>query len=269
MRCGGASVVLSEQPPACAGYPPDRPDPPRYRFMFSLWVKWPEKAVSESSRGLAQLSFLVQVERAACVTFPLCAVKVTHRTGAGSENLSLVQFYDHAAVKPLSLQAAARKVKGAEGVSRYKLAGIIPAQCRFRPAGWRSKRTYRVKTQASVAMFCDPMFAEVCTGKRTNRPDNRRFFQVAKRWALSTTAWSRRRLCQYRWRRKEKLFLRQRGYLRTRTAALRFAFSRASACKCRQKIGSVDFALVVFVVEFIRITYHQWNQKVQLIYYQR
>ncbi|EEN9457688.1 hypothetical protein IP267_004438, partial [Salmonella enterica] len=160
--------------------------------MFSLWVKWPEKAVSESSRGLAQLSFLVQVERAACVTFPLCAVKVTHRTGAGSENLSLVQFYDHAAVKPLSLQAAARKVKGAEGVSRYKLAGIIPAQCRFRPAGWRSKRTYRVKTQASVAMFCDPMFAEVCTGKRTNRPDNRRFFQVAKRWALSTTAWSRR-----------------------------------------------------------------------------
>ncbi|EAA7007263.1 hypothetical protein EYJ18_08090 [Salmonella enterica] len=88
MRCGGASVVLSEQPPACAGYPPDRPDPPRYRFMFSLWVKWPEKAVSESSRELVQLSCLVQVERAACVTFPLCAVKVTHWTGAVSENLS-------------------------------------------------------------------------------------------------------------------------------------------------------------------------------------
>ncbi|EAM8044075.1 hypothetical protein F6793_20445 [Salmonella enterica] len=88
MRCGWASVVLSEQPPACAGYPPDRPDPPRYRFMFSLWVKWPEKAVSESSHELAQLSCLVQVEKAACVTFPLCAVKVTHWTGAVSENLS-------------------------------------------------------------------------------------------------------------------------------------------------------------------------------------
>ncbi|HIC6655115.1 TPA: hypothetical protein ACW4HL_004084, partial [Salmonella enterica subsp. enterica serovar Cerro] len=61
---------------------------PRYRFMFSLWVKWPEKAVSESSHELAQLSYLVQVERAACVTFPLCAVKVTHWTGAVSENLS-------------------------------------------------------------------------------------------------------------------------------------------------------------------------------------
>ncbi|EFS3321289.1 hypothetical protein MUJ46_002634 [Salmonella enterica subsp. enterica serovar Amsterdam] len=46
--------------------------------MFSLLVKWPEKAVSESSNELAQLSCLVQVERAACVTFPLCAVKVTH-----------------------------------------------------------------------------------------------------------------------------------------------------------------------------------------------
>lgn len=45
-------------------------------------VKWPEKAVSESSNGPVQLSFLVQVERAACVTFPLCAVKVTHWTGA-------------------------------------------------------------------------------------------------------------------------------------------------------------------------------------------
>ncbi|MDX6818866.1 hypothetical protein [Klebsiella oxytoca] len=50
--------------------------------MFFLLVKWPEKAVSESSDKLAQLSFLVQVERAACVTFPLCAVKVTHGSGA-------------------------------------------------------------------------------------------------------------------------------------------------------------------------------------------
>ncbi|EAA5193184.1 hypothetical protein EZX49_22875 [Salmonella enterica subsp. enterica serovar Indiana] len=68
--------------------------------MFSLWIKWPEKAVSESSRELVQLSCLVQVERAACVTFPLYAVKVTHWTGVVSENLSLVQFYGHAAAKP-------------------------------------------------------------------------------------------------------------------------------------------------------------------------
>ncbi|WP_254893577.1 hypothetical protein [Salmonella enterica] len=38
--------------------------------------------MSGSSGELAQLSFLVQVEKAACVTFPLCAVKVTHWTGA-------------------------------------------------------------------------------------------------------------------------------------------------------------------------------------------
>ncbi|EBM5747463.1 hypothetical protein D1298_09655 [Salmonella enterica] len=85
------------------------------------------------------------------------------------------------------MQAAARKEKGAEGVSRYRLAGRIPARCRFRPAGWRSKRTYCVKTQASVAMFCNPVFAEVCTGKRINRPDNRRFFQVVKRGAVNNS----------------------------------------------------------------------------------
>ncbi|HIH9996847.1 hypothetical protein ABFC02_08005 [Klebsiella variicola] len=79
--------------------------------MFSLWVKWPEKAVSESSHELAQLSFLVQVEKAACVTFPLCAVKVTHGSGAVLENLLLVQFYGHAAAKPTAMQAAARKGK--------------------------------------------------------------------------------------------------------------------------------------------------------------
>ncbi|ECF6050694.1 hypothetical protein FNN84_05680 [Salmonella enterica subsp. salamae] len=44
---------------------------------------------------------------------------------------------------------------------------------------------YRVKTLASVAMFCDPVFAEVSTGKRINRPDNRRFFQVVKRGAVN------------------------------------------------------------------------------------
>ena len=34
-------------------------------------------------------------------------------------------------------------------------------------------------------MFCDPVFAEVCTGKGINRPDNRRFSQVVKRGAVN------------------------------------------------------------------------------------
>ena len=97
----------------------------------------------------------------------------------------LVQFYGHASAKPSAMQAAAREVKGAEGVSRRWLTRIIPAQCRFRSAGWRSKRTYCVKTRASVAIFRDPVFAEDCTGKGLNRPDNRRFFQVVKRGAVN------------------------------------------------------------------------------------
>ncbi|EHN1424452.1 hypothetical protein KIQ41_003109 [Salmonella enterica] len=57
--------------------------------------------MSESSNKLAQLSCLVQAERAACVTFPLCAVKVTHGSGAVRERSRiLVQFYGHAAAKP-------------------------------------------------------------------------------------------------------------------------------------------------------------------------
>ncbi|EKE2772175.1 hypothetical protein OUM15_002023 [Salmonella enterica subsp. enterica serovar Truro] len=57
--------------------------------------------MSESSNKLAQLSCLVQAERAACVTFPLCAVKVTHGSGAVRERSQiLVQFYGHAAAKP-------------------------------------------------------------------------------------------------------------------------------------------------------------------------
>ncbi|HFZ8106561.1 TPA: hypothetical protein ACIO8I_004785, partial [Salmonella enterica subsp. enterica serovar Lexington] len=151
--------------------------------------------------------------------------------GAVSENLSLVQFYGHAAAKPSAMQAAARKVKGTEGVSRYKLAGIIPAQCRFRPAGWRSKRTYRVKTQASVAMLCDPVFAEVCTGKRINRPDNRRFFQVVKRWALSTTAWSRRETMPVPLAQKGKTVFASKRLFANLNCRASLAFSRSSDSK--------------------------------------
>ncbi|EDH9619677.1 hypothetical protein CC515_03010 [Salmonella enterica subsp. enterica serovar Austin] len=60
------------------------------------------------------------------------------------------------------------------------------------PAGWRSKRMYLVKTRASVAITCDPVFAEACTGKRINHPDNRRFFQVVKRGSRPQTVCCRR-----------------------------------------------------------------------------
>ncbi|ENY9361459.1 hypothetical protein ACF5F0_004069 [Salmonella enterica] len=40
------------------------------------------KGASESRYGLVQLISLVQIEKAACVTFPLCVVKVTHGSGA-------------------------------------------------------------------------------------------------------------------------------------------------------------------------------------------
>ncbi|GEM_PF-4101763 len=93
--------------------------------------KWPEKAVSESSYELAQLSCLVQVERAACVTFPLCAVKVTHGSGAVFKRCVSGAVLRSRGSKCLAaMQAAARQVKGAESVSRYRLAGVIPAQCR-------------------------------------------------------------------------------------------------------------------------------------------
>ena len=55
--------MLSEQPPACAGYPPDRPDPPPVSVHVLLMSKWPEKAVSESRDELVQWISLVQVKR--------------------------------------------------------------------------------------------------------------------------------------------------------------------------------------------------------------
>ncbi|EDW0225911.1 hypothetical protein PW23_001178 [Salmonella enterica subsp. enterica serovar Anatum] len=55
MRCGGASVVLSEQPPAFAGYPPDRPDPPLISVHVLLVVnKWPERA-RQNVRGVCNI----------------------------------------------------------------------------------------------------------------------------------------------------------------------------------------------------------------------
>ncbi|SUH47360.1 Uncharacterised protein [Salmonella enterica subsp. enterica] len=56
-------------------------------------------------------------------------------------------------------------------------------------------------------MLCDPVFAEACTGKRINHPDNRRFFQVVKRGAVNdsieqggnyaSTTGAKRRNCFY------------------------------------------------------------------------
>ncbi|WP_320337827.1 hypothetical protein [Citrobacter youngae] len=104
-----------------------------------------------------QLISLVQIERAACVTFPLCAVKVTHGSGAGLKHC----------VSGAVLWSRSSKAFGNAGRS---------------PSG---KREYGVETRASVAILCDPVFAEVCTGKGINRPDNRRFFQVVKRVAVN------------------------------------------------------------------------------------
>ncbi|GKP13176.1 hypothetical protein NUKP2_49010 [Klebsiella quasipneumoniae] len=64
----------------------------------------------------------MQVERAACVTFPLCAVKVTHWTGAVSENLSLVQFYGHAAANALRQMQVTQENSGAVQIQTSKLA---------------------------------------------------------------------------------------------------------------------------------------------------
>ncbi|EOY8930057.1 hypothetical protein [Enterobacter hormaechei] len=147
--------------------------------------------MSESSNGPVQLSFLVQVEKAACVTFPLCAVKVTH----------------------------------------WHWCSVLKI------AGWRSKRTYRVKTQASVAIFCDPVFAEVCTGKRTNRPDNRRFFQVVKRRALSTTAWSRREIMPEPLAQKEKTVFASKRFFASLNCRASLAFSRSSDSKAIRRSG--------------------------------
>ena len=153
MRCGGASVVLSEQPPAFAGYPPDRPDPPRYRFMFSLLVKWPEKAVSESSQWLAQLIYLVQGERAECVTFPLSAVKVTHWTGAVLKNRYLVQFYGHAAAKPSAMQAAARYTEGADAPVQGASVFIVQIRSENHPAVQHQGVACRRSLQRSVSAW--------------------------------------------------------------------------------------------------------------------
>ncbi|EAO1626256.1 hypothetical protein BG151_003514 [Salmonella enterica subsp. enterica serovar Apapa] len=103
--------------------------------------------------------------------------------------------------------------------------------------GWRSKRTYRVKTQASVAMFCDPVFAEVCTGKRINRPDNRRFFQVAKRWALSTTAWSRRETTPVPLAQKGKTVCASKRFFVNLNCRASLAFSRSSDSKAIRRSG--------------------------------
>jgi hypothetical protein len=83
--------------------------------MFSFLVKWPEKAVSGSSRELAQLSFLVQVEKAACVTSRSARLK--WRTGL-VQCLKIYCWCSFTTTQQESLaamQAAVRKVKGAEG----------------------------------------------------------------------------------------------------------------------------------------------------------
>ncbi|EEE5377535.1 hypothetical protein NVZ35_002664 [Salmonella enterica] len=67
---------------------------------------------------------------------------------------------------------------------------------------------------------------------------------------------------------KEKTVFASKRFFASLHCRASLAFSRSSTCTCGQKIGSVGFALAVFVVELIRIAYHQWNQKGQLTHYQ-
>ncbi|EDH7633136.1 hypothetical protein CB562_07440 [Salmonella enterica subsp. enterica serovar Togba] len=96
-----------------------------------------------------------------------------------------------------------------------------------------------MKTQASVAMFCDPVFAEVCTGKRLNRPDNRRFFQAVKRWALSTTAWSRRETMPVPLAQKEKTVFASKRIFVNRNCRASLVFSRSSDSKAIRRSGEM------------------------------
>ncbi|EAA5376459.1 hypothetical protein DV575_20570 [Salmonella enterica] len=88
-------------------------------------------------------------------------------------------------------------------------------------------------------MFCDPVFAEVCTGKRINRPDNRRFFQVAKRWALSTTAWSRRETMPVPLVQKGKTHFASKRLFASLHCRASLAFSRSSDSKAIRRSGEM------------------------------
>ncbi|KNC09772.1 hypothetical protein AC791_14195 [Klebsiella sp. RIT-PI-d] len=74
---------------------------------------------------------------------------------------------------------------------------------------------YRVKTLASVAMFCDPVFAEVGTSKRINRPDNRRFFQVVKRGAVNDSIGQRGDYASAAGAERRNYFYQQKDFLIT------------------------------------------------------
>ncbi|ECI2352537.1 hypothetical protein HJ61_01290 [Salmonella enterica subsp. enterica] len=86
-------------------------------------------------------------------------------------------------------------------------------------------------------MFCGPVFAEVCTGKRINRPDNRRFFQVVKRWALSTTAWSRRETTPVPLAQKGKIVFALKRFFVNLNCRASLAFSRPSDSKAIRRSG--------------------------------
>ncbi|MBX4669864.1 hypothetical protein DJ548_22020 [Klebsiella grimontii] len=88
-------------------------------------------------------------------------------------------------------------------------------------------------------MFCDPVFAEVCTGKRINRPDNRRFFQVVKRWALSTTAWSTRETTPVPMVQKGKTVFASKRIFASLDCRASLAFSRSSDSKAIRRSGEI------------------------------
>ncbi|EAR7914021.1 hypothetical protein E2B89_17105 [Salmonella enterica] len=88
-------------------------------------------------------------------------------------------------------------------------------------------------------MSCDPVFAKVCTGKRINRPDNRRFFQVVKRRALSTTAWSMRETTPVSMAQKGKTVFASKRLFANLNCRASLVFSRSSDSKAIRRSGEM------------------------------
>lgn len=138
----------------------------------------------------------------------------------------------------LSLQAAVRKVKGAEGVSRCRLVGGIPARSRFRPAGWRSKGHIVLKlrppSQCS-ATRCLQRSAPVNGSTVLITGASFRLRSVA----LSTTAWSRRETMPVPLVQKGKTVCASKRIFANLNCRASLACSRSSDSKAIRRSGEM------------------------------
>ncbi len=132
LRCGGASVVLSEQPPALAGYPPDRPDPPRYRFMFSLWVNGLRRQCQNPANGWRSVFKITgwcsfTVTRQQSLSAMQAAARYTEGADAPDQGASVftvqIRSENHPAVQ---YQGVACRRSPQRSVSAWKASGRAP-----------------------------------------------------------------------------------------------------------------------------------------------